>query len=204
MPDVLMPRLSDTMAEGILSQWVKHEGDQVRKGDVLAEIETDKAAMEMEAYDEGVLTRILVQEGASVPIGQPDRRHRRHGRGSRRGYRAVATARSRSSRTSSRPSRSTPANRPGAGRPGEGGRPRWPASSPASAASTWPPSAAVAQAAGSSAPTSRKPPASATPPVRCGSRRRHSPGPRLAASRLRHSRAPPQPPPLPLPAPRLP
>ena len=71
MPDVLMPRLSDTMEEGVLSQWVKHEGDQVRKGDVLAVIETDKAAMEMEAYDEGVLTRILVQEGASVPIGAP-------------------------------------------------------------------------------------------------------------------------------------
>ncbi|HXT93682.1 MAG TPA: biotin/lipoyl-containing protein, partial [Trebonia sp.] len=71
MPDVLMPRLSDTMEEGVLSQWVKHEGDQVRKGDVLAVIETDKAAMEMEAYDEGVLARILVEEGASVPIGAP-------------------------------------------------------------------------------------------------------------------------------------
>ena len=71
MPDVLMPRLSDTMEEGVLSQWVKREGDQVRKGDVLAVIETDKAAMDMEAYDEGVLTRILVQEGASVPIGTP-------------------------------------------------------------------------------------------------------------------------------------
>ena len=66
-----MPRLSDTREQGILSQWVKHEGDPVRKGDVLAVIETDKAAMEMEAYDEGVLTRILVQEGASVPIGTP-------------------------------------------------------------------------------------------------------------------------------------
>jgi pyruvate dehydrogenase E2 component (dihydrolipoamide acetyltransferase) len=71
MADVLMPRLSDTMEEGVLSQWVKHEGDQVRKGDVLAVIETDKAAMEMEAYDEGVLTRILVAEGASVRIGAP-------------------------------------------------------------------------------------------------------------------------------------
>ncbi|HZC42346.1 MAG TPA: biotin/lipoyl-containing protein, partial [Streptosporangiaceae bacterium] len=71
MPDVLMPRLSDTMEEGMLSQWLKHEGDQVRKGDLLAVIETDKAAMEMEAYDEGVLTRILVQEGASAPIGTP-------------------------------------------------------------------------------------------------------------------------------------
>ncbi|MGH3294094.1 MAG: dihydrolipoamide acetyltransferase family protein [Trebonia sp.] len=71
MPDVLMPRLSDTMEEGVLSQWVARVGDQVRKGDVLAVIETDKAAMDMEAYDEGVLTRILVQEGAAVPIGTP-------------------------------------------------------------------------------------------------------------------------------------
>ena len=71
MADVLMPRLSDTMEQGVLSQWVKHEGDQVRKGDVLAVIETDKAAMDMEAYDEGVLTKILVKEGASVPIGTP-------------------------------------------------------------------------------------------------------------------------------------
>jgi len=71
MTDVLMTRLSDTMEEGVLSQWVKHEGDQVSKGDVLAVIETAKAAMDMEAYDEGVLTRILVQEGASVPIGTP-------------------------------------------------------------------------------------------------------------------------------------
>ena len=71
MPDVLMPRLSDTMEEGVLSQWLKHEGDQIRRGDVLAVIETDKAAMDMEAYDEGVLTRILVEEGASVPIGTP-------------------------------------------------------------------------------------------------------------------------------------
>ena len=71
MPDVLMPRLSDTMTEGVLSQWVKHQGDQVRRGDVLAVIETDKAAMDMEAYDEGVLSRILVAEGTSVPIGTP-------------------------------------------------------------------------------------------------------------------------------------
>ena len=71
MADVLMPRLSDTMAEGVLSQWLKKEGDPVRKGDVLAEIETDKATMELEAYDEGVLERLLVPEGATVPIGQP-------------------------------------------------------------------------------------------------------------------------------------
>jgi pyruvate dehydrogenase E2 component (dihydrolipoamide acetyltransferase) len=71
MPDVIMPRLSDTMEEGVLSRWVKHEGDPVGKGDVLAEIETDKAVMELEAYDAGVLTQVLVPEGATVPIGTP-------------------------------------------------------------------------------------------------------------------------------------
>ncbi|WP_028279258.1 dihydrolipoamide acetyltransferase family protein [Arthrobacter sp. H5] len=71
MPDVVMPRLSDTMTEGVLSRWLKQEGDTVRKGDVLAEIETDKATMDLEAFESGVLERLLVPEGASVPIGQP-------------------------------------------------------------------------------------------------------------------------------------
>ncbi|MEO6886673.1 MAG: dihydrolipoamide acetyltransferase family protein [Jatrophihabitantaceae bacterium] len=71
MPDVLMPRLSDTMTEGILVQWIKHEGESVQRGDVLAEVETDKATMEVEAYDSGVLTRIIAEPGSTVPIGQP-------------------------------------------------------------------------------------------------------------------------------------
>jgi pyruvate dehydrogenase E2 component (dihydrolipoamide acetyltransferase) len=71
MPDVLMPRLSDTMAEGVLSKWLKAEGDQVHRGDVIAEVETDKATMEVEAYDEGVLTQHVVAEGTTVPIGAP-------------------------------------------------------------------------------------------------------------------------------------
>lgn len=71
MPDVLMPRLSDTMTEGIISQWLKHEGDTVQRGETLAEIETDKAIMELEAYDSGVLTRIIAEEGSTVAIGQP-------------------------------------------------------------------------------------------------------------------------------------
>ena len=71
MPDVLMPRLSDTMEEGVLSRWLKQEGDQVHRGDIIAEIETDKAVMELEAYEEGELTRILVAEGTTVPIGTP-------------------------------------------------------------------------------------------------------------------------------------
>ncbi|MDQ2849321.1 MAG: 2-oxo acid dehydrogenase subunit E2 [Actinomycetota bacterium] len=70
MPDVIMPRLSDTMTEGILSSWLKNEGDEVHRGDVLAEIETDKATMELEAYEDGILTKIVVQEGATVPIGE--------------------------------------------------------------------------------------------------------------------------------------
>ena len=71
MPDVLMPRLSDTMTEGVVGEWLKREGDAVQRGDVLAEIETDKATMELEAYDSGVLTRIIAPAGSTVPIGQP-------------------------------------------------------------------------------------------------------------------------------------
>jgi pyruvate dehydrogenase E2 component (dihydrolipoamide acetyltransferase) len=64
-----MPRLSDTMEEGVLSLWLKHEGDAVSKGDALAEIETDKATMELEAYEDGVLEQVIVAEGTTVPIG---------------------------------------------------------------------------------------------------------------------------------------
>ncbi len=71
MPDVLMPRLSDTMEEGTIARWLKHPGDAVQPGDVLAEIQTDKATMDLEAYDAGVLQRLLAEEGATVPIGQP-------------------------------------------------------------------------------------------------------------------------------------
>ncbi|MEM7444127.1 MAG: pyruvate dehydrogenase complex E1 component subunit beta [Pseudomonadota bacterium] len=62
--EVLMPALSPTMTEGTLAKWVKQEGDAVSSGDVIAEIETDKATMEVEAVDEGVLGKILVAEGA--------------------------------------------------------------------------------------------------------------------------------------------
>lgn len=67
--DILMPALSPTMEKGNLSRWLKKEGDKVKPGDVLAEIETDKATMEVEAIDEGVLAKILVPEGtADVPV----------------------------------------------------------------------------------------------------------------------------------------
>jgi pyruvate dehydrogenase E1 component beta subunit len=69
---ILMPALSPTMTEGKLSRWLKHVGDDVRAGDVIAEIETDKATMEVEAVDEGKLTEILVEEGAEgVAVNTP-------------------------------------------------------------------------------------------------------------------------------------
>ncbi|MBS1037795.1 pyruvate dehydrogenase complex dihydrolipoamide acetyltransferase [Gluconobacter cerinus] len=70
--DILMPALSPTMTEGKLARWLKNEGDTVSAGDVIAEIETDKATMEVEAVDEGILGRILVQEGAEgVAVNTP-------------------------------------------------------------------------------------------------------------------------------------
>ncbi|HEX7194812.1 MAG TPA: pyruvate dehydrogenase complex dihydrolipoamide acetyltransferase [Chthoniobacterales bacterium] len=65
-----MPKLSDTMTEGTLVKWIKRVGDTVAVGDVLAEVETDKATMEMEAFDEGVLSEIYVKDGEKVLIGQ--------------------------------------------------------------------------------------------------------------------------------------
>ena len=70
--EILMPALSPTMTEGNLAKWVKKEGDQVRPGDVIAEIETDKATMEVEAVDEGTLGKILVPEGSeAVKVNTP-------------------------------------------------------------------------------------------------------------------------------------
>lgn len=67
--NIEMPKLSDTMTEGTLLKWHKKVGDTVEIGDILAEVETDKATMEMEAFDDGVITEIRVQEGAKAPIG---------------------------------------------------------------------------------------------------------------------------------------
>ena len=67
--EVIMPRMSDTMEEGKILAWLKQVGDRVEVGDVIAEVETDKADMEMEALDEGFLAAIRVQEGESVPVG---------------------------------------------------------------------------------------------------------------------------------------
>src|ERR1700745_1525082 len=70
--EVLMPALSPTMEKGNLAKWHKKEGDAVKSGDVIAEIETDKATMEVEAVDEGTLGRILVPEGTNdVAVNTP-------------------------------------------------------------------------------------------------------------------------------------
>jgi pyruvate dehydrogenase E2 component (dihydrolipoamide acetyltransferase) len=69
MPEIQMPKLSDTMTEGTLVSWKKKKGDQVSAGEVLAEIETDKATMEWESPEDGTLTEIYVQEGGKVNVG---------------------------------------------------------------------------------------------------------------------------------------
>ncbi|MDQ2919031.1 MAG: 2-oxo acid dehydrogenase subunit E2, partial [Verrucomicrobiota bacterium] len=70
MPEIQMPKLSDTMTEGTLIAWKKKKGDTVTAGEVIAEIETDKATMEWESPEDGVLSEIYVDEGAKVEVGQ--------------------------------------------------------------------------------------------------------------------------------------
>ncbi|MEL6539735.1 MAG: biotin/lipoyl-containing protein, partial [Bacteroidota bacterium] len=65
---IRMPKLSDTMEEGILATWLKKEGETVKEGELLAEVETDKATMDLEAYTDGTLLHIGAQERDSVPI----------------------------------------------------------------------------------------------------------------------------------------
>ena len=67
---MIMPKLSSTMKEGLLSRWLKKEGDKVSLGEPLAEIDTDKVKIEMQALGSGVLRKILIQEGESAPVGQ--------------------------------------------------------------------------------------------------------------------------------------
>lgn len=67
---VEMPKLSDTMEEGVIAKWNVEEGDKVTSGDIIAEVETDKATMEVEVFDSGTILKILVGEGDAVPLGQ--------------------------------------------------------------------------------------------------------------------------------------
>jgi pyruvate dehydrogenase E2 component (dihydrolipoamide acetyltransferase) len=71
MNQITMPKLSDTMLEGTLIKWHKKVGDKITVGDVIADVETDKATMEMEAFDDGTITEIIVPEGGVVKVGQP-------------------------------------------------------------------------------------------------------------------------------------
>jgi pyruvate dehydrogenase E2 component (dihydrolipoamide acetyltransferase) len=67
---ITMPALSDTMSNGRLVKWLKNPGDAVHKGDLIAEVETDKAVMEVEAYHDGYLSGPLAGEGTEAPVGQ--------------------------------------------------------------------------------------------------------------------------------------
>ncbi|MDD9912769.1 MAG: pyruvate dehydrogenase complex dihydrolipoamide acetyltransferase [Alphaproteobacteria bacterium] len=69
--DVLMPQLSPTMTEGRLANWLKQEGDEVSAGDIIAEVETDKATMEVEATEDGIVHQIIGQPGADIQVGTP-------------------------------------------------------------------------------------------------------------------------------------
>lgn len=68
--DVIMPQMGFDMTEGMVVRWLKHEGETVTRGETIAEIETDKATVELEAYESGVMARILVPEGVMVPVGE--------------------------------------------------------------------------------------------------------------------------------------
>ena len=67
---ITMPALSDTMSNGRLVKWTKKSGDMVKKGDVIAEVETDKAVMDVEAFQDGYLSGPLAAEGTEAPVGQ--------------------------------------------------------------------------------------------------------------------------------------
>src|SRR6202030_2550522 len=67
--EITMPKLSDTMEEGKILRWLKHPGDKIARGDAIAEVETDKADMVLEAFEAGVLGEIKLNEGESAPVG---------------------------------------------------------------------------------------------------------------------------------------
>jgi pyruvate dehydrogenase E2 component (dihydrolipoamide acetyltransferase) len=71
MKTVEMPKMGDTMEEGKILHWIKREGDEVKKGESLAEVETDKVNIEIEAFSSGILRKIVIAEGESAPIGAP-------------------------------------------------------------------------------------------------------------------------------------
>ena len=69
--DILMPQMGYDMTQGTVVRWVKKVGDRVHRGDIVAEIETDKATVEIEAFESGTLLRILASPGDTIPVGEP-------------------------------------------------------------------------------------------------------------------------------------
>src|ERR687893_2847914 len=70
MPEVIMPKMGDAMEEGTLVKWLKSEGEEVSEGDAIAEIETDKVTLELEAEDSGTLAQLIADEGQDIPVGE--------------------------------------------------------------------------------------------------------------------------------------
>ena len=70
MNEITMPKLSDTMEEGKILRWLKHPGDTIHRGDAIAEVETDKADMVMESFDDGILDEVRLKEGESAKVGE--------------------------------------------------------------------------------------------------------------------------------------
>src|SRR3989337_1630173 len=66
--EIIMPKLGETMEEGTIARWVKKEGDEIKKGEILLEITTDKATLEVESYTSGILRKIVAREGEVVPV----------------------------------------------------------------------------------------------------------------------------------------
>ena len=165
---IQMPKLGFDMAEGTLVNWLKQVGDSVGKGDVIAEIETDKATIEIEASVSGTVLKLLAEPGTVVPVGADiavvGAAGRSRPRWRRSGARrpppapapAEAAAPAASSRPRSRPRRPPPARADGNGHCPATSRPaRWPAAWPKNAGSIWPRSRAAALVAGSSRRTWR-------------------------------------------------
>src|SRR5919202_1526282 len=70
VPEVIMPKMGDAMEEGTLVKWLKSEGDEVSEGDAIAEIETDKVTLELEAENAGTLAQLIADEGQDIPVGE--------------------------------------------------------------------------------------------------------------------------------------
>src|ERR1700693_3198554 len=91
MSEITMPKLSDTMEEGKILRWLKHPGDEIHHGDQIAEVETDKADMVLEAFDDGVLDEVTLKEGESAKVGAVIATLRKAGEGPRPRPKLVAT-----------------------------------------------------------------------------------------------------------------